>query len=270
MFNALKSLSDDCLVYYEPVINDKYPDFIVIVPDLGVIVIEVKGWFPKHIVDADSNDIYILWNYGKSREKHPVRQARDYMCNLMNECRKHPATNKLLHHSGLYENKFIFPLGYFAILSNITKQQLVNHKCGDLTNIFRPERNATRDLFLEWELEKTDQRKLRRILRPYFKPFWKITPLNKYQINVLRAVIHPETWINSQEEQMANATCNKQYAEIKVLDLRQEESARKIGRGHRILYGIAGSGKTVILIARARLLSEDAPESRVLLTCYNC
>jgi len=53
-----------------------------------------------------------------------------------------------------------------------------------------------------------------------------------------------------------------------VLDLRQERNAHSIGEGHRIVYGVAGSGKTVILVARARLVAEDA-KKRVLVLCYN-
>src|SRR5262245_47406589 len=40
------------------------------------------------------------------------------------------------------------------------------------------------------------------------------------------------------------------------------------GDGHRIVYGVASSGNTVLLIARAKLLAED-PEKRILLLCYN-
>jgi superfamily I DNA and RNA helicase len=56
--------------------------------------------------------------------------------------------------------------------------------------------------------------------------------------------------------------------DLAVLDLRQERNARALGDGHRIVYGVAGSGKTVLLIARAKLLAED-PEKRILILCYN-
>lgn len=52
---------------------------------------------------------------------------------------------------------------------------------------------------------------------------------------------------------------NLEPIDLKVLDLRQENNARKIGEGHRIVYGVAGSGKTVLLIAKARLLSAQNP-----------
>jgi hypothetical protein len=40
LFAILQRLSDDCLVYYEPVISNRYPDFVVLDPDLGIVVIE--------------------------------------------------------------------------------------------------------------------------------------------------------------------------------------------------------------------------------------
>ena len=53
-----------------------------------------------------------------------------------------------------------------------------------------------------------------------------------------------------------------------MLDLRQERNARSLGEGHRLVYGVAGSGKTVILIARARLVAQD-PDKQVLILCFN-
>jgi len=42
-YELLKRLPDNYWVYYHPIINKQHPDFIVIAPDLGIIVIEVKG-----------------------------------------------------------------------------------------------------------------------------------------------------------------------------------------------------------------------------------
>jgi hypothetical protein len=47
VFAALQSLPDDVTVYYGPVIRRRFPDFIVIAPSIGVIVIEVKGIPPQ-------------------------------------------------------------------------------------------------------------------------------------------------------------------------------------------------------------------------------
>lgn len=55
---------------------------------------------------------------------------------------------------------------------------------------------------------------------------------------------------------------------LQVLDHRQEQLARSVGEGHRVFFGVAGSGKTVLLLARAKLLAAD-PSKRILILCYN-
>lgn len=60
VFGILQDLPDDCIVYYEPIISARYPDFVVIGPTLGVLIIEVKGWQPKHLHGADSHQIVVL------------------------------------------------------------------------------------------------------------------------------------------------------------------------------------------------------------------
>jgi hypothetical protein len=50
LFAILLRLPDDWIVYYEPVISNRYPDFVVISPNLGIIIIEVKGWNPNDIL----------------------------------------------------------------------------------------------------------------------------------------------------------------------------------------------------------------------------
>ena len=77
-FSLLKKLPDDYLVYYEPYIDNRYPDFIVIAPDFGVIVIEVKGWHLDDIVRGNHLEITINDNNRERQEIHPLEQARGY------------------------------------------------------------------------------------------------------------------------------------------------------------------------------------------------
>ena len=44
VFAALARLPDDCLIYYEPVVRRRYPDLIATLPEVVVLVIEVKDW----------------------------------------------------------------------------------------------------------------------------------------------------------------------------------------------------------------------------------
>ena len=55
---------------------------------------------------------------------------------------------------------------------------------------------------------------------------------------------------------------------IKVMDIEQEKLARNLGNGHRVIHGVAGSGKTMILGFRCEYLSQSNVGA-VLVLCYN-
>jgi hypothetical protein len=54
---------------------------------------------------------------------------------------------------------------------------------------------------------------------------------------------------------------------LKVMDLQQEQLARSLGEGHRVIHGVAGSGKTLILAYRCQHLAEAM--QTVLVLCFN-
>ena len=56
---------------------------------------------------------------------------------------------------------------------------------------------------------------------------------------------------------------------VRVMDLEQERLARTLGDGHRLLRGVAGSGKTIVLICRVRYLLDQHPDWKILVVCYN-
>jgi muconolactone delta-isomerase len=126
LYSILQKLIDECVVYYEAVVKRRFPDFIVILPEVGLLVIEVKGWWPKNLFKADANDVVINDVHGEKKEKHPDRQARGYMRRLWELCERYPGAKILLQTERQYQNKFIFPFGRFSILSNITRQQLLD------------------------------------------------------------------------------------------------------------------------------------------------
>ena len=59
VFALLQQLPDEVIVYYEPVVANRYPDFIVIIPSVGLLIIEVKGWYPAHILKANNVDFTV-------------------------------------------------------------------------------------------------------------------------------------------------------------------------------------------------------------------
>ncbi|OYA82651.1 hypothetical protein RW97_03680 [Escherichia coli] len=73
--------------------------------------------------------------------------------------------------------------------------------------------------------------------------------------DILRAHLFPEMTV-------------RQHSQIKIMDIQQEILARNIGDGHRVIHGVAGSGKTMILLFRCLYLAETTP-GKILVLCYN-
>lgn len=266
-FDILRKLPDDYLVYYEPNIDNRRPDFIVIAPDLGIMVIEVKGWYLANILKASDSEVIVSYDGHMKNEPHPLTQARNYLFKLMKACEQNPRYSQLLHREGPLKNRFLFPFAHFVILSNITRDELSRSKDADFTQVFRPKNTITRDILLK--LEDSSPQEIASTLREYFDPFWEIEPMTQEQVDVLRAVVHPQIVISYFNSPKPLAIAEPEPQSLKVLDRRQENNSRKIGEGHRILCGVAGSGKTLLLLSRARLLHDQDPEAQILLLCYN-
>ncbi len=258
VFEVLQRLPDDCIVYYEPVVGNRYPDFVVILPEVGLLIIEAKGWYPAHIEGGDLNQVRITSRGRTETQRHPIRQARDYMFELLNAAKAFSSSPALLQSGGDHAGQLIFPFGHIVVLNNVKREQLDSL---GLTQLFPASKVMTRDEFEQ--LASTTPEALIAALKKFFDPWWGFAALNEAQISALRAIIHPEIVISK-----APAERGESREALKTLDLRQERLERKIGDGHRIVYGVAGSGKTVILIARARLLAADE-NKQVLVLCYN-
>ncbi len=56
---------------------------------------------------------------------------------------------------------------------------------------------------------------------------------------------------------------------LAVLDREQQNLAQNLGAGYRVIRGVAGSGKSIVLSFRARWLAERFPQWSILVTCYN-
>ena len=80
VFKILRDeLPDDCLVWYEPNVKGLYPDFIILSPTLGLLILEVKGWTAKQILRASDQFFEIQQDDGKiESQQSPLRQAKSY------------------------------------------------------------------------------------------------------------------------------------------------------------------------------------------------
>jgi superfamily I DNA and RNA helicase len=89
----------------------------------------------------------------------------------------------------------------------------------------------------------------------------------------VRWILFPEVRVPTQLALFADADgdANELPDIMRVMDLQQEQLARSLGDGHRVIHGVAGSGKTMILGYRAEYLAKASTASSkpILVLCYN-
>jgi len=249
----LRGLPEDVLAYYEPVIRRRFPDFVVVAPSIGCIVIEVKGIPLSWIFQADMQTVKFRQAGNEQETLHPARQAREYQNRLMKECSEHPFRAEL--HTGKH---FLFAFGHLVILTAITRAEL---DASPWAHLFPPHAAICKD---ELEALAGDSAAWMKALRGCIDPDIPVKPLSERQVGLVRSILHPETLIlPGLKLPMVSAP----VPDLRLLDFQQEAAARSMGGGHRIIYGVPGSGKTLILIARAKMLARAG--KRVLVLCYN-
>jgi len=98
-------------------------------------------------------------------------------------------------------------------------------------------------------------------------------PLSPHQATAARVAVRPSIRIGDPARGSTQGALlfrpPDDEARIRALDRTQEHLAEHLGAGYRLIRGVAGSGKTLILTHRAKHLARYFPEWRILLCCYN-
>lgn len=123
LFRTLKEfLPEDYIVYYEPEIHGRRPDFVIIGPDLGLIVLEVKDWTLSTIVQATKDEWIIFGrNQQQAIETNPYKKAEEFTFHLMNYLKK---DQNLIQSNGRHRFNLKFPCGYGAVFSRLQTENL--------------------------------------------------------------------------------------------------------------------------------------------------
>jgi len=263
------NLPDDYLVWYEPRVNTLYPDFIILSPTLGLLIIEVKGWFAANVTRASDHFFEITYRRNQKAfvesQQSPLRQSHHYFAEVQDTFKQYRV---LTQSDGDYKGKLVFPTGYGAVMSNMTSAQAQQENIYD----FLPQPQvAYREELLEWS--EFNDRDLINRLKEMFKVRFAFSPLTEDQMETIRGILHSETKIKEVPATQASVPEGVELPSsssiIKSLDFQQEQLARNLKGGHRLFCGVAGSGKTLILLSRAKYLSQTEPDSKILILCYN-
>lgn len=251
-------LEDDYLCWFNVPIGKRYqhPDFVVLHPRRGLLVLEVKDWKLEAIQSITRDRATIMALGGPKDVTNPLAQARQYAIAIKSTFERDPA---LLTPSG----KLMFPYGFGVVLANITRRQF---ESTDLREAIPEHLVICKDEMIESTDPEVFQKRLRDMFTVSFDCF-----LTMPQIDRIRWHLFPEIRISQKnlfESSPEQDEIPPADALMRVMDLQQEQLARSLGEGHRVIHGVAGSGKTLILGYRCQRLAETLSKP-ILVLCYN-
>ena len=259
-------LEDDYLCWYELPVGkrQRYSDFIILHPARGLLLLEVKDWKLDTIQKIDKATATIITPRGVKTVSNPLEQVRQCTYQLIQRLEKDP---QLVHQTGRYKGNMVFPYGYGVVLSNITRRQF---ESTDLGEVLPEHQVICKDEIVESVEPETFQERLWNMFNVQFPH-----PLTLPQIDRIRWHMFPEIRINTGDQ--GNLFPEEPEEEdieellpdiIKVMDMQQEMLARSLGEGHRVIHGVAGSGKTLILGYRCLYLAKLLNKP-ILVLCFN-
>lgn len=266
----LVKLENDYHCWFNVPIGHKQlrPDFIVLHPARGVLILEVKDWKLDTLHQVNRQTFSLLTDRGIKHEANPLEQARGYALEV----------TRLLEHDPFlveqeaprFKGHLLFPWGFGVVFTNISRKQFLG---AQLDQAIPSDKVICSDEMLESVDPEVFQQRLWGMFNYHFGRALALS-----QIDRIRWHLFPEIRVDQgglfDEPAMEAADTHADLAEVipdlvKVMDHEQEKFARNLGDGHRLIHGVAGSGKTMILAYRAMHLAKHAPEKPILLLCFN-
>ena len=272
LFKVLQErLPHNFLVWYEPTIKRLLPDFIILGPAFGLLILEVKGWYARN-VELASHDFFQVRREREGKTKiesyaNPLKQGHGYFSTVADKMTGFPL---LCRPEGNYQGTLAFPIGVGAVMSNITAAQSRDHA---LYAVLEQPAVAYRDELSDWPAFSSGELVAR--LKGMFKTDFAFPPLTDDQISTIKGLLHPVTIVRevpaiaSSLPPEAEEPLPDHATRLLSLDIEQERLARTMKAGHWVISGVAGSGKTLILTARAKALANSLEQRRILVLCFN-
>jgi hypothetical protein len=270
-----KLLEDDYLVWYDiPVCKQRrYPDFIILHPSRGLLFLEVKDWKPETLKQLTPKNATLLTTRGQVTEVHPLEQVRQYAYQVLSLLERDP---QLCQHSGPHQGKLVIPYGWGVVLTNITRSQITKGIQEEIRESLLPDHLM---IYKGEFTEDTDPENFQQRLWNMFT-YQFGQPLSLPQINRIRWHLFPEIRIDVPQQTELFSTPSQSVQQtsdqienalpdiIQIMDIQQEKIARSLGVGHRVIHGVAGSGKTMILGYRCQYLAQIL-QKPILVLCFN-
>lgn len=248
-------LSDQCIIWYDIPVgrNYRHPDFIILDPQKGLIFLEVKDWQARKIYAINPLNVDYRINGDIVKKKNPLVQVLEYARETVNIL---SSDKRLQQPEGNYRGQLGVAWGYGVIFTNITRKQLLQLTDEESLQNPWPDGKILCQDDLSDAVTPADFNAI--IDRMFSTPYR--SRLSPQQCEIVHHHVFPEIIIKPERP--------ARPAILKVLDSQQELLAKNMGAGHRVIHGVAGSGKTLILLYRSQYLAESS-EKPILVLCYN-
>lgn len=258
-------LEDDYLIWYDIPVgsNRRNPDFIILHPTRGLLIIEVKDWKASSILKISKTEVELLVSDHYMTQTHPLEQARECAYAIVNVLMNDP---QLCQADGPYKGKLAMPYGWGTIFTNIKREQIDKIDEPEMLEGVFPDHLVMYSEDLNEEVDaEVFQEKLWNMFTNRFK-----NKLTLPQIDRIRWHLFPEIRISdTQLDLFSQMDAEIAVPDIiRIMDIQQEQLARSMGEGHRVIHGVAGSGKTLILGYRCLHLAQLTMKP-ILVLCYN-
>ncbi len=255
-------LEDDYLCWFDIPLGSRqrYGDFIILHPSRGLLLLEVKDWKLNTIQDINPSTATIHTMAGIKHVANPLEQARQCLYEVVRRLETDP---QLVWQEGPFQGRLRFPFGFGVALTNITRHQFDGT---DLPDALPSSRVICSDEMTATVDPEGFQQRLWDMFTVQFQH-----SLTLPQIDRVRWHLFPEVRITPQAQGSLFGETNDTPDVpdiVRVLDIQQEQLARSLGDGHRVIHGVAGSGKTMILGFRCVQLAE-AMSRPILVVCFN-
>ena len=264
-------LDDDYLCWFDIPVGRKnrYPDFIVLHPARGLLLLEVKDWRLENIKGISKTRVDLMTNNGRISVANPIEQVRQCAYQVVNML---AADSQLVASSGDFKGKLKFPYGYGVVFTHINQTQLNTALTPEGMSLMPDHMVLCKDEIPENIDAEEFQQRLWGMFNFTFNQKLSLPDIERIRWHLfpeLRlASAQGDLLIDLEDEGGGPETTPSVPEIIKVMDLQQEQLARNLGDGHRVIHGVAGSGKTMILGFRALQLAE-ALTKPILVLCFN-
>lgn len=252
------ALPDSCVVRYEVLLGERHyrPDYILVDANRGVLIVEVKDWSVSNIVRATPEQFFVRFGgSAPSPQMNPHQKCQVYLRHARESLVAMPV---LRGDAG----KLWVAICHFVAFPHISEQEFIDQDFGSvipLENVLLAEDLVSGESFIG-----RYDRALPRLE----------TPLTAEQADAVRKALFPSIGIalgtkDGFIRKGAGIVVDEVPVEPIQLSLEQEQIAKSLGEGPRLLRGIAGTGKTLIMLYRAKLLAANNKDLRILILCWN-